>query len=189
MPPGEPSSLIAGALAEADIGVKHAGLAAASDSESALHTHAEHTINIFHGTYVDYNGNGRGDNPGRGYGINYFTDRIQDKLDAIVSASSNNPLLQNQVELIRVCILNTHTWMQQVTDLESQFLTVSDPTTIQAELAQSTQYADAILNGVDLNQNGRVDPFEGECGLQQLTAFGISIGNVDIFAGSLPQGE
>ncbi|HVU13696.1 MAG TPA: serine/threonine-protein kinase [Phototrophicaceae bacterium] len=184
-----PSSLLAGALAEAIIGEKHSGLAAQSTTVGSMHTHAEHTINILRGTYVDYDGNGRGENPGRGYGVAYFTDRIQAKLNAIASAPSADHFVQSQVELIHVCLLNVQNWMEQVVSYESQFLKVNDLNAIQPQLKASTQLADAMVNGVDLNQNGEIEPFEGECGLQQIDEYGIAVGDMNIYAGALPQGD
>ncbi len=186
---GDHSSLLDGALAEAKIAQQHAGLAAGSTSIGGVHSHAEHTINILNGTQIDYNGDGSGQNPGRGYGIAYFTDRIRDKLSAVANAPSASMLVQSQVELIGVCIDNVQNWMGQVVDLETQFINASDLDSIHDQLAQSTQLTDAIINGIDLNQNGRVEPFEGECGLQQIKDFGISVGNITISAGSLSQGE
>ena len=93
-------------------------------------------------------------------------------------------LVQSQVELIGVCIDNVQDWMGQVVDLETQFINASDLDSIRDQLAQSTELTDAITNGIDLNQNGQVEPFEGECGLQQIKDFGISVGNITISAGS-----
>ncbi len=183
------TSLLDGAIQEANIAKQHAGLAAAATSSGSLHTHAEHTINILQGTNEDYNGNGRGENPGRGYGIPYFLDRIEAQLDSIAAAPTAESLTDNQIDLIRVCIVNTRGWMNGIIDRESQFFTVEDLASVQTELHEATDYADALLNGVDLNQNGRVDPFEGECGLQQINSFGVAVGNMDITAGSLPEVE
>jgi serine/threonine protein kinase len=179
------SSLLAGALEEATIGNKHSGLAAQATTAGSLHTHAEHTINILNGTTIDYNGNGRGENPGRGYGIAYFTDRIQAKLDAVASAPDADRAIQNQIELIRVCLLNVRGWQEQVVSLETQMLSADDLDAVHPQLVQATRYADAIINGVDLNQNGQVEPFEGECGLRQIESFGISVGNISIVSGPL----
>lgn len=187
--PLENSSLLAGALAEAKIAAQHSGLAASSSSAGSMHSHAEHTINILEGTQVDYNDNGRGENPGRGYGIPYFTDRIQAKLDAIAGAPSADNAVQSQIELVRVCILNVQGWMDRVVELETQFVQAEDLAVIHDQLAESTQLADAIINGVDLNGNGQVEPFEGECGLQQISDFGISVGNLNLFSGALAQSE
>jgi serine/threonine protein kinase len=185
-PEARGSSLLAGALEEATIGSKHAGLAAQATTVGSLHTHAEHTINILNGTKIDYNGNGVGENPGRGYGIAYFTDRIQARLDAVANAPEADRTIQNQVELIRVCLVNVRNWQSQVVSLETQFLSVDDLNAAHAQLVSATGYADAIINGVDLNQNGQIEPFEGECGLKQIETFGISVGNLTIAAGALP---
>lgn len=180
------SSLLAGVLEEANIASRHAGLAAEATTAGSLHTHAEHTINILNGTQVDYNNNGRGENPGRGYGIAYFTDRIQSKLDTAANAPEADRLIQSQVELIRVCIVNASHWRDQVVALETQMLTADDLAAVHPQLVDATELADAIISGVDLNRNGQVEPFEGECGLQQIETFGISVGNIAIVSGPLP---
>ncbi|MEP7293149.1 MAG: serine/threonine-protein kinase, partial [Chloroflexota bacterium] len=183
--PTQNGSLLEGALREAQIAQQHAGLAADSTTVGSMHTHAEHTINIVRGTHDDYNGNGRGENPGLGYGIAYFTDRIQAKLEGIANAPSATRLIQSQVELIRVCIVNVRNWMNQVVNLESEQLTAEDLAAVHAQLVESTDLATALLEGVDLNQNGQIEPFEGECGLQQISEFGVSVGNIDLLAGGL----
>ena len=182
------SSLLAGALREAEIAQQHAGLAANSTTAGSLHTHAEHTINISNGTREDYNGNGRGENPGLGYGIAYFTDRIQNKLNEIANAPNATRTMQSQVELIRVCIVNVENWMNDVVSLESELLATEDLTTVQTQMAESTARAAAIVEGVDLNGNGQIEPFEGECGLRQINEFGVSVGNIDLVAGGLDEG-
>jgi hypothetical protein len=179
------SSLLQGALQEAEIAMMHAGLAADSTSAGSMHTHAEHTINILRGTQEDFNGNGRGENPGRGFGVGYFTDRIQAKLDEIANAPASNRQMQTQIELIRVCIVNVRNWTNRVVTLETQLTAADDLNAVQPQLAESTELASAIVNGVDLNQNGQVEPFEGECGLRQISEFGVSVGNIEIVAGGL----
>ena len=183
------SSLLAGALDEATIGEKHAGLAAQAVSVGSLHSHNEHTINILRGTYVDYNSDGQGQNPGHGEGIAYFSDRIQAKLNAIVAASNSDHLVQSQVDLIGVCLVNVTNWVNQVVTLETQMLSANSLDVVHQQQLDSTALTAAIINGVDLNKNGQVEPFEGECGLQQIDDFGISVANMVIASGSLPQGE
>jgi serine/threonine-protein kinase len=189
IPPLDNSSLISGALLEAEIARQHAGLAADSTSVGSLHTHAEHTINILRGTYDDYNGNGRGESPGRGYGIPYFLDRIEARLNEVASAPTATRFIQSQIELIRVCSINARNWVEQIVEIDGQLLASEDLNAVQPQLVELTRLAAAIVDGTDLNQNGQVEPFEGECGLSQITTFGVSVGNVDILAGSLPEGE
>jgi serine/threonine-protein kinase len=187
LPSSQNSSLLAGALQEAEIAQRHAGLAADSTTAGSMHTHAEHTINILLGTQDDHNGNGRGENPGLGYGVPYFTDRIQQHLDAIANAPTATRAVQSQLELIRVCIVNVRGWMNQVVELETQQLSAEDVAAVHPALVESTNLATAIIEGIDLNQNGQVEPFEGECGLQQINAFGVSVGNIALSAGTLDE--
>jgi len=68
-------------------------------------------------------------------------------------------------------------------------LAANDLTTVAAQMAQSTDLTAALTDGVDLNQNGQVDPFEGECGLDQIATFGVLVANMDITAGPPPAAE
>jgi hypothetical protein len=174
-------------MAEARIGLDHAGRAANASNVGGMHTHTEHTINILEGTETDHDGSGSGSNPGRGYGVAYFLDRIAADLDAAASAPNATRALQSQIELIRVCIDNARAWKDQIVELELEAVVSEDVAAMQPRLAQAVELADALVNGVDLNGNGQVEPFEGECGLQQISTYGISVGNIDILAGALSE--
>jgi hypothetical protein len=150
-----------------------------------MHTHAEHTINIFNGTQLDYDGSGSGSNPGRGYGVTYFLDRIAADLDAAANAPGATRLVQSQIELIRVCIDNALMWKGQIIEIEMAAVISDNVEGVQPALVEANELAGALLNGVDLNENRQVEPFEGECGLQQIATYGISVGNIEIVAGAL----
>ena len=171
-------SLLDGALREAQIAASHAGLAAGASNVGGLQTHAEHTINILNGTTTDYNGNGRGENPGRGYGLDYFLNEIESRLSHAAEHPNVGPVMQGQFELIRVCIANARQWKSEIIALEQQFLAASDLESVAAQRAQSTALAAALIEGTDLNGNGTVDPFEGECGLGQIPVYGIAVANM-----------
>jgi len=177
-------SLINGALAEAGIAARHAGLAAGANSVGSMRQHAEHTINILNGTQVDYDGNGRGENPGRGFGVLTLLNAIWERLNVAINAPETNHLVQSQAELIRICTVNANQWKDQVVALETEILAASDIEVAHDDLVESTVLAQALVSGTDLNDNGQVEPFEGECGLQQILDYGVYVGNMEIFAGS-----
>ncbi len=174
------SSLLDGALTEAEVAMRHAGLAAGSTTIGAAQTHAEHTINILQGTTEDFNGNGRGENPGRGVGTIFFIDAIDERLTSAAAIAS--PEVQSQIELIRVCVANARGWINDVIAAESTFFTAADIAEVSQEMGESTMLAAAIIEGIDLNGNGTVEPFEGECGLAQIRDFGVSVANISLFA-------
>lgn len=178
-------SLLDGAITEARIARQHSGLAAGSSTVGAMGTHAEHTINILRGTQVDYNGNGRGENPGRGVGVYYFLDRIDAELTAAAEAPGATVALQSQIELIRVCVDNARAWSDRVIELEEVLLAAESVVAVEAERTESTDIAQRIISGFDLNENGEVEPFEGECGLEQIPTYGIAVANMDLRAGAL----
>jgi serine/threonine protein kinase len=173
------TSLLEAVLAEGEVGRSHVGLAASATSAGGLHTHAEHTMNILLGTEDDYDGNGRGDNPGRGFGIAHFLDEIEGRLTGAADVAS--PRVQGQIELIRVCIDNARQWTDQIVELARDMTTAPDIESVAAQRTEATALAEALISGVDLNENGIIEPFEGECGLEQISAFGVSVANLELF--------
>ena len=105
-------------------------------------------------------------------------------------APTSDHRCQSQVDLIGVCIVNVSNWVDQVVALETQMLSANSLDRGSASSRSIRRdLAAAIINGVDLNKNGQVEPFEGECGLEQIDDFGISVANMIIVPGALPQGE
>ena len=184
------SSLFASIIAEAEIGAQHAGLAADADSLGGMQTHAEHTINILQGGENDYNGNGRGENPGRSkLGLPYYLDQIEQRLDTAINAPGATTQLQSQAELIRVCLQNVRSWVDDVTALEQNVFTTESIDAVADQVNEAQILAQNILEGTDLNGNSQIEPFEGECGLKQIESFGVLVGGMSILEGALPTAE
>jgi len=179
-------SLLDGAITEGRIARQHAGLAAGSTTPGALHTHAEHTINVLRGTQDDYTGDGRGANPGRGIGVFLFLQEISDELDDAATAPGTNAAQQSQIELIRVCVDNVRGWANEVIELEIVMATAATLEEVALQREQSTALTAAMIDGIDLNENGQVEPFEGECGLNQIATYGIAVSNMELREGAQP---
>jgi hypothetical protein len=178
-------SLLAGITLEAMIASQHAGLAAGSRTVPTMHIHAEHTINILRGETVDYDNSGRGENPGRGIGVYNFADKI----DALINTVSNDNLVTTSFEInaefIRVCLQNTRQRADEVIILEQVLLASDDVEAVKSQASQSSQIADEVISGVDLNQNGDIEAFEGECGLAQIQNYALLVGTLDVLEGGL----
>lgn len=174
-------SLLAVALAEADFAARHAGLASGAGDIGGLKTHTEHTLNILLGAEADLNGDGRGQNPGMGLGLVPTLDLIDQQLAAVV-ADSGTPLFMMGLENMRVCVLNVRQWAGEVEALGREILILDDFVAATAQAELSTQRAADMVNGVDLNNNGQVEAFEGECGLAQIADYGVLAGNMTIEA-------
>lgn len=176
--------LLASAITEAGTGQSHAGLAAGSRTLGSLRTHAEHTINIFNGTLVDYDGsdpeNKVGDNPGRKIGVFFFLDKIDALLLNAVNNENATIYVQQNAENIFVCTTNVRTWAHRLNELELLLLAADNVDSVIPQAEEAETLAKAMLNGIDVNENGQIEAFEGECGLDQIGDFGIQVGNIDI---------
>ncbi len=179
------TSLLASALQEGELGRQHAGLAQNSTNVGGMHTHAEHTINILLGTETDYNGNGRGENPGRKLGVLHFLDLIETHLDEAVNAPEATRRLQTDAELIRVCVENARIWVDEAVELEKIIATADTVEAVATENENAVAVLAAMVAGTDLNENGIIDPFEGECGLDQIATYGVIWGGMDIVEDTL----
>jgi tRNA A-37 threonylcarbamoyl transferase component Bud32 len=180
------SSLAQSALAEATLAQQHANLAADSTNIGGVLTHTEHTINILRGTEVDYNGNGRGENPSRSkLGVRYFLGVMEAQLDAGLAAPDISRALETEAELIRVCVTNAEHFLEDMLAAQNAVLEAESMEAAEANLATSTRFADLLVNGTDFDGSGQVDPFEGECSLAQLELFGVLALALDLYAGPL----
>lgn len=178
-------SLLDGAETEAKTAVQHAGLAANASNIGGLRGHSEHTINILRGEKVDYDGNGTGSNPGRGVGVYFFIDAIDTILLDVTNQPDASIDLQLNAEYIRVCTQNVRQWADQVVELEKTMIQGDSVEAVAAQAQQSANLASAILNGIDLNGNGIVEPFEGECGLNQIPEYGLQFSQMEIVKGDI----
>lgn len=179
-------SLLDGARTEAATGATHAGLAASATNIGGMHTHSEHTINILRGEQEDYDGDGRGTNPGRGVGVYFFVDQMETLLNDALSAPDASRSLQVDGELVRICLVNTRDRADRVISLEQEILAENDDiANVEPQATESTSIAEQITTGIDLNENGRVDAFENECGLDQVETFSLLAASMDIVQGGL----
>ena len=88
-----------------------------------------------------------------------------------------------QLELIPEQVYDLGDTLTRLAELE--LIAAEDIESVATQAAESEQLATAILQGIDANENGIVEPFEGECGLAQIPDFGIQVANLEIFEGSV----
>ncbi len=179
------AGLLRSAMAEGGIGQQHAGLAQIATTVGGMHIHNEHTINIFMGTEVDYDGDGRGNNPGFKKGVPLYLDDIEMVLNSAATATGGSDALHGNLESVRICVANARKWVGQIVDLEKQMLKFDSVEAAVKAADQSTTLAAALMNGVDANGSGQVDPYEDECGLSQIESYGLLAGSITLQQGSL----
>jgi serine/threonine protein kinase len=180
------AGLLAGAIGEAERAAQHAGLAARATSPGGMHTHNEHTINILRGTQDDLDGSGAGQNPGFGVGLLPLISLMKERIQLVVEAPAASRELQGNLELMRVCLDNAELWANQTIEHEQAMLAATDLESVAQIALESTQLSAQVVNGRDDNGNGQVEPFENECGLQQIEGFGLLAGTM-LLTQALPE--
>jgi hypothetical protein len=169
-----------GLRTEAEFALDHAGRAERAANLGGAKTHAEHTINILRGEQVDYDGAGGGQNPGRGVGVYFFIEAIEERLNAATAADGASLETQANVEFIKVCLENTRERADAVIDVEQSVIDAQDMSEIDESTASGEALMNELIEGVDLNQNDQIEAFEGECGLDQIETFGVLAGGASI---------
>lgn len=178
-------SLIDSALLEANTGRQHAGLASGavdSGNIAAMYIHAEHTVNLLTGGMADLDGDGSGQNPGRRFGVYKMVYQIEALVQKAAQSPEANRQGQSNAESLRVCLVNVRTRADDVQEREKRMLAadaINDD--VKAAALESTQIMADLIEGVDANQNGSIEPFEGECGLNQIAEYGILFGNIALY--------
>lgn len=174
-------------IIEARNAANHAGLAARASSIGGMSSHAEHTINILLGEEEDLNGNGRGENPGRGVGVVPVIDWANAQLANAVNVEGATPNIQENAGLIEVCLVNTLKRSNRLIELEAEMLAAESLEAIQTQMEEATTIAGALIEGFDFNENGEIEAFEEECGLAQIEIYGVLAGSMDIVEGGLAE--
>lgn len=173
-------SLLATAMLDANFAQQHAGLAAASTTLDARRVHNEHTLNILLGGEQDFDASGSGSNPGTQIGLLPMLDRIETVMTSVTNRADTPTRVRTEAELVRVCLTNVRNWAGEVINFEQSMLLAEDFDASEADARESTVYADRLRNGFDGNENGTVEPFEGECGLNQIEIFGLVMASFDL---------
>jgi hypothetical protein len=60
---------------------------------------------------------------------------------------------------------------------------------VQAEIAQLDHLSKVMVAGEDLNESGQIDPFEGECGLDQVQSYSVLVSRMDLIEGDITSAE
>jgi hypothetical protein len=149
------------AFAEARVAIQHAGLAAKAPTNlEAMHTHAGHVINAVDPTVVTTG-------PGLGYGVKRAALGVATHIELAAKANGASANVIGHAAHIAMSARNTVTRVDSVVALARRIqaaTSAADAAPLAAQLAVLTQQ---LIDGVDLNKDGKISWEAGEGGLQQ----------------------
>ena len=143
--------------------------------EASIQREAESILNMLAGSqsenYSDWNGDGQIADSGGGYGLLLNGDNLG-YIQAVYSHADyalNSPdATQNMIthgNNVKTCAQNLAQWTPQLQNLIFAILTPTSGSDMDKPIHDADGIANQMLNGIDRDNNGRVEPILGECGI------------------------
>ena len=159
--------------------VKDAADAMVSAFESGntknIHSNAETIINLIAGkqdqnNYKDWDGNGKINDPGDGYGLLLNGDQAGyvggtiDHAELSAAAPDSTSDIRMHSQHVVICATNVEGWATQLRDTAIRIVQAQSDQNVETDVRSASTLANQILNGIDINGNESIDPIPGEGG-------------------------
>jgi hypothetical protein len=122
------------------------------------------------GDYKDWNGDKQIPKPDDPYGLllngNSFgyIQAVRSESDYTVSTAGATQYMIENGQIVKTCTQNLALWMPQMRSLLLTILTSTSDSQSSGAIDNLVTLSAQILNGIDLDNNGKVDTVSGECG-------------------------
>jgi hypothetical protein len=156
--------LLPTAIAEAEIAHRHATLA--GNAPSVLESVQRHAGHVIHALDPDRIESG----PGLGYGVVAAAQRTAHHIELAAASDGASDGVRTHAIHVATAARNAAANAAAALELGEEILASDDADEATRMLADLTVLTDAIVNGVDDNQDGRIGWRDGEGGLAQASA-------------------
>ncbi len=165
-----------------------------NNDEATLRKDTEMLINQIVGDasdqYKDYDGDGTVDTySSDGYGSlpngdhSGYLQETAVNVKAAADAPDSTLNIREQSAAIQVCIQNMQGWTNEMLPLALKLNDTAFGPEMKPIVDQLSKLGDALLNGVDVNNNGQIEPVKGECGAAKAYELGWFMSDFPIFTG------
>lgn len=159
--PGD-MGLLPTAVAEGEIALRHAELAAGDPADlAAMQRHAGHVLHALDPSAVEDGG------PGRGYGAIHAAERTAHYIGLAAASDGASEAVRTHAEHIETAARSAVDAGTAAVELAGEILATDDAAVAAELLEELVERADAMLNGLDADGDGRIGWQEGEGGLAQ----------------------
>lgn len=150
--------------------------AANSGNQAHLLLNAEQIKNMIVGSqssaYQDDNKDGKIDDPSDGFGLllnksnQGYLEAVYTETDAAINAPNATQQMITSGQAVKTSVENLAQWTPALQDLITTIISAPAGPDVKLQIANAVALADKMLNGIDLDANGTVDPVPGEAGAQ-----------------------
>jgi serine/threonine protein kinase len=146
-----------------------------NNNPAGVKENAESIMNLLVGNqspnHKDWNKDGKVTDPGDGYGLLLNRDHLgyiqavySNAEYAVNSSGATRNIIVNG-ENVKICTQNLALWVPELRDHVLTILEAQSLSRMDTVIERSAELADQILNGIDLDENGEIDPVANECGV------------------------
>jgi hypothetical protein len=139
----------------------------------------------------DWNSNGQIDDTSDGYGLllngNSFgyIQAVLGEADYTVSTADATQYMIENGQLVKTCAQNLTLWTPQLRSLLLTILTSTTEAEVSGAIEDLVTLADQTLNGIDVDNNGKVDTLPGECGAKSAYEYAYYMADMPILPVSI----
>lgn len=153
--------LLPTAMADAKVAAQHAALAAKSpDNLEAMKLHAGHVINALDPT-IEAKG------PGSGYGVKKAATGVATHIGLAAKVDGASAGVKTHSNHVATAATNVAGWSDEIVALAQKVRAASTAAEAAPLVAEMNTKAQALVNGMDANGDGRITWDKGEGGLTQ----------------------
>ncbi|NOK64103.1 MAG: hypothetical protein GFH27_549413n15 [Chloroflexi bacterium AL-W] len=139
------------------------------------HIHAEHMVNIIHGSNArDADRNGGIQNPGDGFGLlpngknSGYIEATTNHVQSLSRAPAATEAMRLYARHTQVTVDNTRQRVGDLSDTVDRILETSDHTTMQQDVLHALVLSEQLVQGTDSDLDAQVEPIVGEGGVLTL---------------------
>jgi hypothetical protein len=144
-------------------------------NDAGTRKNAESIMNLLVGNqspdHKDWNGDGQITDPGDGYGFLLngnnlgYTQAVYSYADYAVNSPGASQNMIVNGKNVKDCSENLARWMPELRQQISTILNAAALSEMAQGIQRSAELANQILNGIDKNENGEIEPISDECGV------------------------
>jgi len=143
------------------------------------------------GDRKDWNGDGQTADAGDPYGLLLngssfgYIQAVYAEADYTVNTAGATQYMIENGEVVKTCVQNLSLWTPQLRSLLLTILTSTSDSEISGAIKDLVTLSDQILNGIDLDTNGKVDTISGECGAKSAYEYAYYMADMPILPVSI----
>jgi serine/threonine protein kinase len=112
-----------------------------------------------------------------------YLNETELNLKAAADAPDSTANIREQSGNIQICIANMRGWTNQILPLALQLTEAPFGPEMQPLIDELSNLGNSLLDGADTNNNGQIEPMEGECGAGKAYEYGWYMSDFPIFIG------